>query len=192
MADASGEITRLLEEIQAGDKAAEARLMQAVYPKLRRIAAHYLRQERVGHTLQATALVNEAYLQLLGQAGASLRGRTHFFAAAAQSMRRILIDYARTRNAIKREGHRQRVELTDVLAVSEERLDEILAVDQALTRLAEREPRQSRVVELRFFGGLSRDEVAEVLGIAPRTVERDWNFARAWLHGELGRAAGAG
>src|SRR4051794_9582128 len=112
MAETGGDITRLLDELQPGDKAAEARLMEAVYPKLRQIARHYLQRERVGHTLQATALVNEAYLQLVGQAGANLRSRTHFFAAAAQSMRRILIDYARTRKALKREGQRHRVELT--------------------------------------------------------------------------------
>ena len=191
MADETGEITRFLQEIRAGDKEAESRLMEAVYPKLKRIAAHYLRQERAGHTLQATALVNEAYLQLLGQADISLHGRAHFFAAAAQSMRRILVDYARMRKAGKRDGQRHKVELSDVLAISDDRLDEMLAIDEALTRLAARDPRQSRVVELRFFGGLSEDEVARVLGIAPRTVNRDWKFARAWLHGELSGSASA-
>jgi RNA polymerase sigma factor (TIGR02999 family) len=129
--------------------------------------------------------VNEAYLRLLGDAGATWRDRTHFFAAAAQSMRRILVDYARMRNAAKREGRLQRLDLSDVFAIPEERLDELVALDEALTRLSARDPRQCRVVELRYFGGLTEDEVADVLGVAPRTVSRDWNFARAWLYGEL-------
>ena len=191
MADKSGEITRLLGEMRAGDKAAESRLMEAVYPELRRIAGYYLKRERAGHTLQPTALVHEAYLQLLGDADIDWHNRTHFFAAAAQSMRRILVDYARMRKAAKRDGARERVDLFDVLAISEERLDEMIDLDRALTRLAAWDPRQSRVVELRFFGGLSEDEVAEVLGIAPRTVNRDWNFARAWLHGELSAPGGS-
>ena len=121
MLDTAGEITRLLDQVQAGDKAAESQLMEAVYPKLRRIAAHHLQRERAGHTLQVTALVNEAYLQLLGRSNIEWGNRVHFFAAAAQSMRRILIDYARTRKAAKREGQRQRVEWSDVLAISEDR-----------------------------------------------------------------------
>ena len=191
MADKTGQITRLLGEMRAGDKDAESRLMEAVYPELRRIAGYYLQRERAGHTLQATALVNEAYLQLLGHGDLDWRDRTHFFAAAAQSMRRILVDYARMRKAGKREGDRQRVELSDVLAISEQRLDEVLALDQALTRLSAWDARQSRVVELRFFAGLNEEEVAEVLGVSPRTVSREWTFARAWLHGELNGPPGA-
>jgi RNA polymerase sigma factor (TIGR02999 family) len=194
MPDSAGEITRLLDAMRAGDGAAESRLMEAVYPELRKIAARYLQRERVGHTLQPTALVNEAYLQLLGNAGAQLRNRSHFFAAAARSMRRILVDYARMRKAAKREGNRQRIELLDVLAISEDRLEEMIALDEALDKLAAFDPRQGRVVELRFFAGLTEDETAEVMGIAPRTVSREWNVARAWLHGELNgpRAATSG
>jgi RNA polymerase sigma factor (TIGR02999 family) len=182
------DITGLLGELRAGKKEAESRLVAAVYPELRRIARRYLRGERPGHTLQATALVNEAYLQLVGQMDKDWQNRSHFFAVAAQLMRRILVDYARQRKAGKREGHRHRVALTDALAISEDRLDEVLLIDAALTRLAEWDPRQCRVVELRFFSGLTEDEVAEVLGIAPSTVKRDWNVAKAWLHGELNGA----
>jgi len=187
MADEPGEITRLLAELRSGDTSAESRLIEAVYPELRRIAARYLHRERAGHTLQTGDLVNEAYVELLGRADIDWRDRTHFFAAAAQSMRRILVDYARMRKAAKRDGERHRVELSDILAITEERLEEVLAVDEALTRLARWDPRQCRLVELLFFGGLTENEAAEVLGISPRTVSRDWAFARAWLHGELHR-----
>lgn len=186
--DDTGEITRLLAELREGKQEAESRLVEAVYPELRRIAARYLRAERPGHTLQATALVNEAYLQLVGQTGKGFQNRAHFFAVAAQLMRRILVDYARQRKALMREGARQRVELSDVFAIGDEKLEEVLAIDEALTRLAGWDPRQCRVVELRFFGGLTEEEVAEVLGIGVRTVKRDWNVARAWLHGELNGA----
>jgi RNA polymerase sigma factor (TIGR02999 family) len=185
MADSTGEITRLLGELRAGKPEAESILLDAVYRDLKRIAGHLLQRERPGHTLQPTALVNEAYLQLLGDADVDWKDRNHFFAAAAQSMRRILVDYARMRKADKREGGRQKVELTDVLAISDERLDEVIAIDDALTRLAEWAPRQCRIVELRFFGGLTEGEIADTLGIARRTVSREWNIARAWLHGEL-------
>ncbi len=180
-----GDITRLLGELRIGNKAAEARLLELVYPKLRKIAARHLRRESSGHTLQPTALVNEAYLQLTRQMDKDWQNRSHFFAVAAQLMRRILVDYARSRKALKRQGGLQRLELTDVLAVSDDRLEEILSIDEALSRLAELDARKGKVVELRFFGGLSEEEVAEVLNVAPRTVRRDWNFAKAWLHGEL-------
>jgi RNA polymerase sigma factor (TIGR02999 family) len=183
-----GEITRLLEEFRAGKRDAESRLVEAVYPELRRIAARYLRRERAGHTLQATALANEAYLQLIGNADPSWKNRGHFFAMAAQAIRRILVDYGRKRHAAKRDGGRRKIELTVALAISEDRLEEVLAVDEALTRLAAWDPRQCRVVEMKFFGGLTEDEIAEVLGISTRTVIRDWNVARAWLHGELNAA----
>jgi len=191
MADAPGEISRLLLEMRAGNKEAESRLMEVVYPELRRMAARHLQGESPDHTLQPTALVNEAYLQLIGNAEVDWKNRTHFFAAVAQCMRRILVDYARMRKAAKRDGALRQVELTDVLAISEDRLDEMLAIDEALTRLAAWDPRQSRVVELRFFGGLTEDETADVLGIAPRTVNRDWQLARAWLHGEVNGPRGA-
>ncbi len=186
----AGDITRLLSELRLGDRTAEARLLELVYPELRKIAARHLRRESSGHTLQPTALVNEAYLQLANQMDKDWQNRNHFFAVAAQLMRRILVDYARARKADKREGNRRRMELTDVLAVSDDRLDEILSIDAALGRLAKFDPRKSKVVELRFFGGLSEEEAAEFLNITPRTVRRDWNFAKAWLHGELNTAAG--
>ncbi|MBM3793359.1 MAG: sigma-70 family RNA polymerase sigma factor [Acidobacteria bacterium] len=189
-----GQITRLLSDIRGGKPGAQHAQLEAVYPELKQRAAAYLRGERPGHTLQATALVNEAYMQLLGQPGAiPFRDRTHFFAVAAQAMRRILVDYAR-RRAAKREGARARVEFTDALAISEDRLDEVVAIDEALTRLAVFDARQSRIVEMRFFGGLTEEEIAEILGVTSRTVKRDWKIAKAWLHGELtggGSAASA-
>jgi RNA polymerase sigma-70 factor, ECF subfamily len=190
--DSSGDVTRLLGEIRNGKRDAEPRLMEAVYPELRRIALRYLRGERQGHSLQATALVNEAYLRLVGHLENDWKNRSHFFAVAATLMRRILVDHARERNAQKRSGGRQQVELLDNMAISEDRLDDILAIDEAMKRLAEWDPRQCKVVELRFFAGLTEEEIAEVLGVAPRTVKRDWTVARAWLHGELNdRAAKA-
>jgi RNA polymerase sigma-70 factor, ECF subfamily len=182
----SGEVTRLLGEMRDGSKAAEEQLLEVVYPELRRMASRYLRGERAGHTLQPTALVNEAYMQLAGQLDKDWQNRNHFFAVAAQLMRRILVDYARSKKAAKRDGGLAKVELTDALAISEDRLDEILAVDEALERLAKLDQRKARVVELRFFGGLTEEEVARVLGVDPRTVKRDWSFAKAWLHGEMG------
>lgn len=178
-------ITRMLGELRAGRREVESRLLEAVYPELRRIAAHYMQGERAGHTLQPTALVNEAYLELVGQEDIDWRNRSHFFGVAAQLMRRILVNYARRKKAQKREGKRQRVELSDTVAIAEDRLDEIIAVDTALDRLAEWDPRQAKIVELRFFAGLTEDETAEALGISPRTVKRDWMIARAWLHSEL-------
>jgi RNA polymerase sigma-70 factor, ECF subfamily len=183
--DRAGDVTRLLGDLKAGDKAAEAQLLELVYPELRKIARRYLRGERSGHTLQPTALVNEAYLQLTQQLDKDWQGRSHFFAIAAQLMRRILVDHARHKKAAKRDGARKQVELTETLAVTEDRLDEILDVDVALQRLAEFDPRRATVVELRFFGGMTEEEVGEVLDVAPRTVRRDWNVAKAWLHGEL-------
>lgn len=183
--DRAGDVTRLLGDLKAGDKAAEAQLLELVYPELRKIARRYLRSERSGHTLQPTALVNEAYLQLTQQLDKDWQGRSHFFAIAAQLMRRILVDHARHKKAAKRDGARKQVELTETLAVTEDRLDEILDVDLALQRLAEFDPRRATVVELRFFGGMTEEEVGEVLDVAPRTVRRDWNVAKAWLHGEL-------
>jgi RNA polymerase sigma factor (TIGR02999 family) len=184
--DSSGDVTRLLSALRAGDKAAEAQLVELVYPELRRIARRYLRGERRGHTLQSTALVNEAYLQLARQLDQTWQDRSHFFAIAARLMRRILVDHARHKKAAKRDGGRQQVELTDSVLVTEDRLDHIIDVDEALHRLAEFDPRRATVVELRFFGGMTEDEIGEVLNVAPRTVRRDWNAAKAWLHGELG------
>lgn len=161
--------------------------MEAVYGELHKIAGRLLQRERTGHTLQATALVNEAYLQMVGDERLDWKDRSHFFAAAAQSMRHILVDYARRHKAAKRDGARQKVQLTDALAISDDRLEEVLAIDEALTRLAAWDARQCKVVEMRFFGGMTEEEIAEVLGVGRRTVSRDWNLARAWLHGELNR-----
>ena len=180
-----GDVTLLLRQVKAGNTAAESRLLEVVYPQLRKIARQYLRRERTGHTLQPTALVNEAYLQLAGQMEKDWQNRSHFYAVAAQLMRRILVDYARQKKAAKREGSRRKVELTDALAIASDRLDEILAIDEALSRLAAFDPRRSKVVEMRFFGGMTEEEAAEVLGVAARTVKRDWSIAKAWLHGEL-------
>ena len=191
MPEHSAEITVLLGKARTGDSSAATQLFEAVYPELRRIAGYHLRGERSGHTIQPTALVNEAYLQMFAGSGLNMKDRAHFFATAAQVMRRILVDYARMRKAVKRDGARQKVELTENIAITVDRLDEIVSIDEALTRLAEWDPRQSRIVELRFFGGLTEDEVAETLGVSTRTVKRDWNLARAWLLGEMGPAAQA-
>ncbi len=180
-----GDVTLLLQQVRIGDKQAEADLMRLVYPELRRIAGRYLRREGMQHSLQPTALVNEAYLALAGQFVRGWQNRSHFFAVAAQLMRRILVDHARNRKAEKREGNRQKVELTEGLAFSDLQLDRVLAIDMALDRLAKFAPRGSQVVVLRFFGGLTEVEIAEVLQVHPRTVKRDWNVAKAWLYGEL-------
>jgi RNA polymerase sigma factor (TIGR02999 family) len=187
---AAEEITRLLDRVRAGDRQAEAQLMEAVYPDLKRCAARLLRAERPGHTLQATALVNEAYLQLFGRTNADWKNRVHFLAAAAQSMRRILVDYAKRRKAAKRGGVRHQVELTEGLVISDDRVEEIIAIDELLTQLAKWDARQCRIVELLIFGGLKEHEVADVMGIGGRTVSRDWQHARAWLVGELKRPTG--
>lgn len=189
MDHAPGDITLLLAELRAGNSSAESRLLSLVYDELRRLARRYMRGERPDHTLQPTALVHEAYLRLAGQRGVDWQDRAHFFGVAAQLMRRILVDHARARNAEKRGGHEPRIALDDALAFTEEKCAELLALDEALSRLAQRDPRQARVVELRFFGGLSEDEAAEVLGISTRTLKRDWSVARAWLFKEINKGA---
>ena len=146
-------------------------------------------RERPDHTLQATALVHEAYLRLIDQREVNWQNRAHFFGIAAQLMRRILVDYARGLKAGKRLGARHKISLEDALVISKDRSADLLALDEALSRLAAKDPRQSRIVELRFFSGLSIEETAEVLGISVRTVKRDWNFARAWLYSELSKEA---
>lgn len=173
------EITQLLEQVGRGDGKAIDELMPIVYNELRRLAAYYLRSERQGHTLQPTALVNEAFLRLVGQKTA-WQNRTHFFAVAASSMRRILVDYARQKLAEKRGGGEQ-IPLEDTLVFVRERPREFIAIDEALDELAVADPRRARVVELRFFAGLSNEEIAGVLGVHSNTVLRDWNLARAWL-----------
>jgi len=182
---ATNEITTILSDLSAGRRGATDRLLPLVYDELRSMAAWSLRRERNDHTLQATALVHEAYVRLTGDCEGHWRDRAHFFAAAAQAIRRILIDHARTKRRRKRGGGAQRLPLDGVVLIAPEQDFDVLALDAAMVELAQEHPRKARVVELRFFGGLSLDEAAEVLGVAARTVERDWQFARAWLYRKL-------
>lgn len=180
-----GEVTRLLKEWRGGSEDALRRLIPLVYADLRSRAARYLRRERSGHTLQPTALVHEAFLRLLGQHSVEWRSRAQFFGVAAQMMRRILVDHARSKYADKRGGVSIKLDVETVEDVAAGSVVDVVAVDEALKRLAELDPDQARVVELRFFGGLTVEETAEVIGSSPRTVKREWRSARAWLHKEL-------
>lgn len=179
------DVTLLLNKLGEGDQNAATQLVPLVYEELHRMAARYLRQERPGHTLQATALVHEAYIRLAGQRDAKWQNRAQFFAVASQLMRHILVDYARAQLRGKRGGKQQKVSLDDSLLVSPDRTDELLAVNESLSRLEKMDPRQGRIVELRYFGGLTVDETAEVLQISSKTVLREWNVAKAWLYGNL-------
>ena len=181
-----GEVTVLLAELKRGNKDALGKLVPLVYDELRRLAGHYMRAERVGHTLQPTAVVHEAYLRLVGEDWAEWQNRAQFVGVAARQMRRILVDYARQHFAGKRGGTPAKVDL-DALAGSFDsgKSDEILAVDEAIARLGALDPQQAQVVELRYFGGLTVEETAELLGVSPRTVKRDWAMALAWLRAEL-------
>ena len=181
----SQQITHLLLAWGQGDQAALEALMPLVYDELRKVAARHLRGQRAGHTLQTTALVNEAYLRLIDASQVQWQNRAHFFAVAAHFMRRILVDFARSRNYQKRGGGAQQVSLAEAVIVAPERGADLLALDEALTRLQTLNARQAQVVELRYFGGLSEEEAAEALKVSVRTVRRDWNFARVWLHREL-------
>jgi RNA polymerase sigma factor (TIGR02999 family) len=182
--DASGQVTLLLRAMRQGDAEAAETLLPLVYKELHRLASSYMRRERPEHTLQATALIHEAYLRL-AQEDVDWKNREHFIGVAAHVMRRVLVDYARAHNAEMRGGAAQRVELADGMAISIERLDEMLVLDEALRRLALENARQAKVVELRYFGGLSIEQIGGVLGIAPRSVKRDWSLARLWLFHEL-------
>jgi RNA polymerase sigma-70 factor, ECF subfamily len=179
------DVTLLLSALTRGDEGAASKLIPVVYDELRRLAGSYMRRERVDHTLQATALVHEAYLKLVEQRSVDWQSRAHFFGVAAQLMRRILIDYARGHSRQKRGGDDQKVSLDEALIFSEQQADELLAVDDSLNQLAKIDPRQAKVVEMRFFGGLSIEEAAEVLGVSPKTVKRDWSVAKAWLYADL-------
>jgi RNA polymerase sigma factor (TIGR02999 family) len=182
------EITQLLAEWSEGNQAALDKLYPLVYNELRRLAHGYLRRERKGHTLQTTALINEAYLRLVDQKYVHWANRSHFFGISAQIMRRILIDHARRYDYAKRGGGAQRISLDEVAVVAKERARSLLMLDEALKSLAEIDPRRSEVVELRYFGGLNNEEIARVLKISENTVTRDWNMARAWLYQELSRS----
>ena len=180
----AGEVTRLLQAWRQGDRGALESLIPLVYGDLHRMAERHLRGERPGHTLQPTAIVNEAYLRLVGSEGGDWQNRAHFFAAAARSMRRILVDHARSRDSKKRGGGGTRC-LLDTAVMVEPRAVDLIAVDDALEKLAALDPAQGRVVELRFFAGLTEGETAEALGISPATVHRKWLSAKAYLHREL-------
>ncbi len=185
-ADKSLEITRMLQEWSGGNQVVLDDLIPLVYEELRRQASRYLRRERAGHTLQTTALIHEAYLRLIDQRDVNWQNRAHFFGIAAQAMRRILVDYARERHREKRGGAAENLPLHEArLVVSEERSIDLVALDEALTRLAKFDEQQARVVELRYFSGLSIEETAEVLKISMATVKRDWNMAKAWLKQEI-------
>ena len=185
------EVTRLLHGWRDGDRAALDALLPLVYEELRRLAHAHLRKERPDHTLQSAALVNEAYLRLIGLHAPRWESRTHFFAIAARLMRQILVDYARRHGAAKRGAGLAKVSLNDALRVSPRAVVDVVALDDALMALAAFDARQSRVVELRFFGGLTLEEISAALDIAPATVQREWTAARAWLHRELSKTARA-
>lgn len=186
------EITRLLERASAGERCAFDELLPVVYDELRLMAERYLRHERAGHTLQTTALVHEVYIKLVDQKRAQWHSRAHFFGVAAQAMRRILVNHAKAVGRIKRGGGRGRVPLDEGAMIGAEQDIDLVALDEALERLALLDPRKSRLVELRFFGGMEVEEAAVVLGIAPATVKRDWSFAKAWLLREITKGDAAG
>ncbi len=181
------EITLLLRDWCRGDRAALERLVPLVHDELHRLAHRYMGRERPGHTLQTTALVNEAYLRLIDAQQVGWRDRAHFFAISANVMRRILVEFARSRASRKRGGDAQRVTFDECVALPVERDSDLVSLDDALNTLADLDPREAQVVELRFFGGLSEKEAAEVLGVSEKTVRRDWNHAKVWLLDEMER-----
>lgn len=180
-----GEITLLLKRVRGGDREAQAELLPLVYEHLHGIAERQFQSERNGHTLQPTALISELYLRIIRDGEIDWQSRAHFYAVAASTIRRILVDYARVANAQRRPRPSGRVQFEDVVIYSNDRAEEILVVDEALRKLSEWDDRQAKVVELRFFGGLSFEETAEALGVSNRTVMRDWTMARAWLAASL-------
>ena len=187
MEPSAHEITRLLQAWSEGEQSALDRLIPLVYQELHRLAHRYMARERSGHTLQTTALLNEAYLRLVDSAKPNWQSRTHFFAVSAQVMRRILVDWARSRQALKRGGQERPLELEEALVVGDAPRTDLVGLDGALKALAALDPRKSAVVELRFFGGLSVEEAAEVLKVSPETVMRDWKSAKRWLRRELSK-----
>jgi len=182
------EITRLLADWSQGDKTALDKLTPLIYEELRRLAHHYMSRERPGHTLQTTALVNEAYVRLINRKDVHWQNRAHFFAIAAQLMRTILVDHARQHGYAKRGGGARKISLDEVAIVSHDRSEEVVELDEALTRLTGFDPLQGRIVELRFFGGLTIKQTAEVLDLSPATIKREWHTARAWLFRELDKS----
>lgn len=185
MEPSPGEVTQLLVELRAGKSDAEAKLIPLVYAELRKLAGRYIRRERGDHTLQPTALVHEAYLRLTKLHDVDWQSRSHFFAIAATVMRRILVDHARAQHAQKRQMFHNAITFDEVFVVSAGRSAELIALDDALAKLAKLDARRSKIVELRFFGGLSEEETGAVLGVSTRTVKRDWRVAKAWLYNEV-------
>ena len=179
------DVTRILNAIEQGDTRAVDKLLPAVYQELRQLAAQRLSREAPGQTLQATALVHEAYLRLLGTDARDWKGRTHFFAAAAEAMRRILVENARRKHRLKRGGDQQRIDLDEALVVGSKPSEQLIALDEAMSRLAEDEPAIAELVKLRYFAGLTLEQAAELLGISRRTATRHWGFARAWLYRQI-------
>ncbi len=187
MSEPVSDVTLLLKQLSNGNQDVLAELIPRVYDELRRLAAYYLRQERSNHTLQATALIHEAYLRLVDQRNVDWKNRSHFFGVAAHLMRRILLMHARQHHAAKRGGSAQKISLDDAVVFTPERSAELLLLDELLNRLAELDSQQARIVELRVFGGLSVEETADLIGISSATVKRDWAIAKAWLARELVR-----
>jgi len=181
----SENVTQLLIDLSNGDRNAVDILLPVIYDELRKLAANYLRRERPDHTLQPTALVHEAYLRLVDQTRVNWQNRAHFFGVAAQIMRRLLVDHARRHNAEKRGQNFQKISLDENVDRAVERSTRMIALDDALTALAEADEQKARVVELRYFGGLSIEETARVMGVTPTTIKRHWRFAKAWLHGAM-------
>lgn len=177
----------MLIALSAGDRNVIERLFPMVYTELRSMAANYMRRERKGHTLQATELVNEAYLKLIAQEAMNFENRAHFFAIAAEAMRQILVDYARQRAAAKRGGGKPKISLEDTAILSDERSEDLLALDEALNKLSQFDDQQSRIVKIRYFTGLTIEETARALDISPATVKREWRMAKAWLYDELSK-----
>ena len=192
MTPAPPEVSQLLHAWSNGDQTARDKLMPLVYDELRQMARGYMERQRPGHLLQTTALIHEAYLRLVDQPAVQWQNRAHFFGVAAKAMRSILVDYARTKHAAKRGGALQQVSLDEAATVSTERTAEVVALDDALQNLAALDPRKSQVVEMRYFGGLTVEETAEVLHVSPETVARDWRLARTWLLRELSKGGNAG
>jgi RNA polymerase sigma factor (TIGR02999 family) len=188
----AADVTQLLVSWSSGNQAALEELMPLVYSELRRLAAAYLRRERPDHTLQSTALVHEAFLKLVNQREVEWRSRAHFYGIAAQMIRRILVDYARAHHAEKRGSHAVKLALDEALAVPENTELDLVGLNDALEQLGQMDPRQNRIVELRFFAGLSIEETAEVMQLSPATIKREWNSARAWLFREISRSRAVG